>query len=158
MIMSRVTNLNFIAKADLMQLDDLLVFLTQQKKILNALSKALETLQHNVTRNQRYQRIKPTLNFIYSKSSENSETRRRQEALKELDHVSKSLCVFALTDKQILSLANASFDALINGIREFTEAEPGRPELINSAIGGYVHDSLSDLTGDKFRITGETLF
>ncbi|CAM1503384.1 Fc.00g081600.m01.CDS01 [Cosmosporella sp. VM-42] len=149
--MSWAANLNFIANEDREKLNDIQEFLKQQETILKALHKALELLRKAISRNQRHHRVKPTADFVYT-TPENDEQKRRQDALKELDHISRSLCIFALTKRKICNLTNASFDALISGIPKFIQAEPGRHDLIKSTIHDYIQYASSDPTDYKFKI------
>ncbi|CAM1510731.1 Fc.00g082440.m01.CDS01 [Cosmosporella sp. VM-42] len=155
--MSWTADLNFIAKDDLKTLDNINNFLTQQKPILKSVHKALELLGKGVTRHQQCHRGKLIVRFVYTRPTENDgEQERRKEAFEKLDTASKSLCSFALTEKEICDLTNTSFDALISGIPKFIQAEPGRHDLIKSTIHDYIQDA-SDPTDYKFRIIGWSL-
>ncbi|KAG7126053.1 hypothetical protein HYQ46_000676 [Verticillium longisporum] len=112
--MTPPSDLNFIASSKLAQLDNLIESLKQQRAVLKSLLKAIRLLSQEVSRHQKFKRIRATLTFIYHKATD-PEIERRCEALEKLDFASKSLCVFALTDKQICELGNASFDVLVKG-------------------------------------------
>ncbi|CRK26584.1 hypothetical protein BN1723_014243 [Verticillium longisporum] len=98
--MTPPSDLNFIASSKLAQLDNLIESLKQQRAVLKSLLKAIRLLSQEVSRHQKFKRIRATLTFIYHKATD-PEIERRCEALEKLDFASKSLCVFALTDKQI---------------------------------------------------------
>ncbi|KAF3345198.1 hypothetical protein VdG2_06654 [Verticillium dahliae VDG2] len=142
--MTPSTDLNFIARSDLAQLDDLIIDLRQQRAILRSLFKALQVLSTGVTRQTKFHRIRTTLTLIYDEPR-NPRTDRWREALEKLDDVSKSLCIFSLTEKLIFEIGDAPFNALIEGIRQFAEADPDRGNVIVSAIGTYVRETISDV-------------
>ncbi|KAK7422759.1 hypothetical protein QQZ08_009384 [Neonectria magnoliae] len=73
-----------------------------------------------------------------------AENDRRRRALAELDLVSKALSVFSLRPARIYSLEKTSFDALVRGLPKFVEAKPGRRDFIETAIGAYVQDTITE--------------
>ncbi|RSL83170.1 hypothetical protein CEP51_004677 [Fusarium floridanum] len=132
--MLKATELNFIAKGDLSQLEEAILFLKQQQDIIESFNIALRALKRGLhDYNKRHRRRKCFDDMTTFISQNYNETNNRRRALESLDHSSKYFCFISLTSNQIDNLTDNSFDALIDGTHEFIEANPSRHDLIRTA-------------------------
>ncbi len=141
-------NLVSAAPNNLAELDIILSEIQGQAEVTRSLLRAEQELKGTLTHNIKFNRLRPTLRFIYGPSSEDDTFQRhRQEKLATLGHASKALCALTFTPHALLRLGDSEFNALTRGIAAFVEKK-GLAEVIDSQIGQFIHRTLKELLGD----------
>lgn len=119
----------------------------RQVEVTRSLLTAERVLRGDLTHNIKFNRIRPTLKFIYGQDPQDKIQQQRRESLSALDDSSRALCALAFTPHAILQLTDDTFEALMSGISVFVEKK-GLAGLIESRIGHFIRRTLKDFIDD----------
>ena len=143
-------DVNLIAAAPgvVEDLDRLIHEFQRQADVTRSLLNAERELRSKLSHNIKFNRIRPTLKFIYGPRPANQLQRRRRESMSMLDHSSKAMCALAFTPYAIQQLSDDAFEALMRGISTFVQKKK-LAELIESEVGYFIRRTLKGFLNES---------
>lgn len=143
-------DVNLIAAAPevVEDLDRIIHEFQRQAEVTRSLLNAERELKGKLSHNIKFNRVRPTLKFIYGPRPATQLQRRRRESMALLDHSSRAMCAIAFTPHAIQKLSDETFEALMRGIATFVQRKK-LAELIESEVGHFIQRTLKDFLDDS---------